>query len=181
MISLRSEITKKILRYLYLHKQEELYVNELVRKLDVDKRNLVKKLHDLEDEGILKSQTIGNLRLYSINCAYPLYKEYEKIVQKTVGLEKEIERILRSVNGIHEAYIFGSYAQGKMERHSDVDLLVVGSHSSLSLQKKLIQLQKEIDREINVVDMDRSEYQKKLNDHDPFLTGVLNKRPIRII
>lgn len=181
MISLRSEITKKILRYFYLHDKEDLYVNEIVRKLDVDKRNLVKKLHDLEGEGILKSKTLGNLRLYAINRAYPLYKEYEKIVQKTVGLEKEIESILRSVKGIDEAYIFGSYAQGKMERHSDVDLLVVGSHRSLSLQKKLRQLQKEIDREINVVDMDRQEYQKKLNNKDPFLTGILNKKPIRII
>ena len=181
MISLRSGVTKKILRYFYLHDQEELYVNELVRKLGADKRNLVKKLHDLEDEGILKSQTLGNLRLYSINRAYPLYKEYEKIVRKTAGLEKEVESILRSVKGVSEAYIFGSYVQGKMDRHSDIDLLVVGSHSSLSLQRKLIQLQKEIDREINVVDMDRREYRKKLNDNDPCLTGILNKKSIRIV
>ena len=76
MISLRSEITKKILNYFYLHKQESLYVNELVRKLNADKRNLVKKLHELEVENILKSQTRGNLKLYSINSGYSLYKEY---------------------------------------------------------------------------------------------------------
>ncbi len=181
MISLRSEITKRILRYFYLHDQEELYVNELVRKLDADKRNLVKKLHDLETEGILKSQTLGNLRLYSMNHAYPLYKEYEKIVRKTIGLEKEIKDILRSVEGINEAYIFGSYVQEKMEGHSDIDLLVVGSHSSLSLQRKLRPLQRKIDREINVVDMDRKEYQEKLNDKDSFLTGILNEKHIRVV
>ncbi len=181
MISLRSEITKNILNYFYLHDDEELYVNELVRKFSVDKRNLIKKLHELEAEGILKSRAQANLKFYSINRKYPLYKEYEKIILKTVGLEKKIRDILITVKGITGGYIFGSYPEGKMETHSDIDLLVIGHHSSLALQKKITQLQKETDREINVVNMDKKEYQKRINNNDPFLTGILNKKHIKII
>ena len=83
MISLRSEITKKLLNYFFLNPHESLYVNELVKKLHLDKRNLVKKIKELEKEGVLKSQTRGNLRLYSVNQDYPLYDEYRKIVIKT--------------------------------------------------------------------------------------------------
>jgi len=75
MIPLRSEITRKLLDYFFINPHENLYVNELTRKLNLDKRNLVKKIRQLENEGILKSQSRGNLKLYSINTDYSLYKE----------------------------------------------------------------------------------------------------------
>ncbi len=46
MISLRSEITKTVLNYFFMNPQESLYVNELVQKLHLDKRNLVKKIRE---------------------------------------------------------------------------------------------------------------------------------------
>jgi predicted transcriptional regulator with HTH domain len=49
MISLRSEITKKLLNYFFLNPKESLYVNELSRNLALDKRNLVKKIKELGD------------------------------------------------------------------------------------------------------------------------------------
>jgi len=66
MISFRSEITKKVLNYFFLNPQESIYVNELARKLGLDKRNLVKKIRELEEKGLLKSETRGNLKLYSL-------------------------------------------------------------------------------------------------------------------
>ena len=60
MISLKSDITRKILSYFYLNPHEELYVNELARNLHLDKRNLVKKVRELESEGILKHHERGN-------------------------------------------------------------------------------------------------------------------------
>ena len=44
MISLKSELTKTLLNYFFINPHEELYINELSRKLNLDKRNLVKKL-----------------------------------------------------------------------------------------------------------------------------------------
>lgn len=84
MVSLRSGVTRKVLNYFFVNPQESLYVNELSRKLDLDKRNLVKKLKELESEGLLKSELRGNLKIYSINKSYPLYKEYQKIILNTV-------------------------------------------------------------------------------------------------
>ena len=47
MISLRSQVVSKLLNYFFMNPHEELYINEIVQKLGVDKRNLVKKLKDL--------------------------------------------------------------------------------------------------------------------------------------
>lgn len=93
MISLRSQVTKKLLNYFFINPKESLYVNEISRKLHLDKRNLVKKIKELEEKGILKSQKRGNLKIYSINEAYPLYDEYKKIIIKTIGLEEGLRRV----------------------------------------------------------------------------------------
>jgi DNA-binding transcriptional ArsR family regulator len=89
VVSLRSGVIRKVLNYFFVNHHESLYVNELSRKLDLDKRNLVKKLKELESEGLLKSELRGNLKIYSINKSYLLYKEYRKIILNTVGLEKK--------------------------------------------------------------------------------------------
>lgn len=180
MISLRSGVTKQLLNYLLLNPKEELYVNELSRKLDLDKRNLVKKLKDLEKEGILTSQERGNLRLYSIDTTYPLYKEYRAIFLKTIGLEARLKDIIRKVAGVTKAYIYGSYASGTMDTHSDIDLLVIGSHSILKLQKEISRLQKEIGREINVLNMDDNAFEKKRKNKDVFISRVLAQKHIML-
>ena len=180
MISLKSKVTSKILNYYFLNPDSSLYVNELSEKLSLDKRNLVKKLKELEAEGLLKSESRGNLKLYSCNKGYPLYNEYKKIVLKTLGLENSLSRLLKDVKGIKKAYIYGSYARNKLSVNSDIDLLVVGSHKIIPLQKILSSLQKEIDREINVVNMDESDFNKRKKSGDPFIKGVLKNKFIEI-
>jgi DNA-binding transcriptional ArsR family regulator len=83
MISLRSQISKTLLNYFFINPASRVYVNELSRNLKIDKRNLVRKLKELEKEGILKSESSGNLKLYSVNRNYPLYREYRKILKVT--------------------------------------------------------------------------------------------------
>lgn len=181
MISLRSKITRKILNYFFINQEESLYVNELERKFGLDKRNLVKKLKQLEEERILKSSSRGNLKLYSINKSYPLFNEYKRIVAKTVGFEDSLGRALKGVKRIKEAYVYGSYARDKMDVHSDIDLLVIGGHDIILLQRELNKLQKELDREINVVNMGEQEYRKKVKAKDPFVGGLMKGKKIRII
>jgi DNA-binding transcriptional ArsR family regulator len=181
MISLASKVTQKILNYFFLNPEESLYVNELSRRLSLDKRNLVRKLRQLEQFGILKSEKKGNLRLYSINQKFPLYKEYKKIVFKTIGVEEKLKQIMKDIPGIKEAYIYGSYAQDKMDVHSDLDLIAIGNHDISSLQKKIIVLQREINREINCVNMSEDEFKRRMERKDPFLSGIFKKKMIRLI
>jgi len=180
MISLRSGVTKKLLNYFFINPDGSLYVNELARKLVLDKRNLVKKIRELEKEGILESQIRGNLRLYSINKDYALYNEFRRIVIKTTGFEDRLRKIIKDTKNAKEAYLYGSYASNKMDAHSDIDLLVVGSHNIISLQRKLSAIQREIDREINTVNMDEREFKKRILNKDPFIRSVLNKKHIKI-
>lgn len=180
MISFRSKITKKILNYFFINPHESLYINEISRRLRLDKRNLVKKIRELETEGILTHTTRGNLKLYSINRSYPLYSEYRKIVGATVGLQESLRRALKKMKGIKEAYIYGSYAKDTMDAHSDIDLLIVGEESTVRLQKKLNEFQKETGREINAINMDETEFRKKIRDKNSFIAQVFKQKYIKL-
>jgi predicted nucleotidyltransferase len=181
MISLRSQVTRKILSFFFLNPHEILYVNELSRKLGLDKRNLVKKLQELDHIGILKSERRGNLKLYRVNPDFSLYQEYRKIVLKTIGVEEKLRQIMRQTPRVKEAYIYGSYARDAMISHSDLDLLVVGDHDIKTLQSKIIPLQREINREINSVNMSEDEFRKRTDMKDPFLSGIFQEKTVRLV
>jgi predicted nucleotidyltransferase len=67
-----------------------------------------------------------------------------------------------------------------MDAASDIDLLVVGGHSVMALQRKLTALQKALGREINAVNMDPKEFKEKKENKDPFITGVLRGAKVRV-
>lgn len=180
MLQLKSQIARKLLNYFFINPDQSLYVNELERTLGLDKRNLVKKLKEFELEGILKSTTTANLKLYSINKNYPLFEEYRKIILKTVGFEGQLNQVIQKEPHVTKAYLYGSYAHNKMQAHSDIDLLVVGDHSIISLQKKINRLQHDTGREINVVSMSEEDFKERAKKHDPFLSGILKNKYILI-
>jgi predicted nucleotidyltransferase len=181
MISIRSQVTQKVLNFFFLNPDESLHVNELSRRLELDKRNLVKKLRELERIGILKSEKKANIRLFSLDRKFPLYKEYQTIVLKTVGIEERLRQIIRAVPGVNEAHIYGSYADDKMDTHSDLDLLVIGGHDIRSFQEIITFLQHEISREINSVHIGEEEFKEKMEKKDPFLSGIFRRKRIRLV
>ena len=174
MINLRSQITQKVLGYFYLHEDAELYINEMARRLGLDSGNLTRKLEELESHGILKSQWKGAQRYYALNKRFSLYQEYKKIIKKTVGFEEILRASLKPLAGIQQAVVFGSYAADRMDQKSDIDLLVVGDHNTVELQRLIARIQKTIDREINCISMTGEEYREK-QKKDPFLKSLKSK------
>ncbi len=174
MINLRSQITQKVLGYFYLHEDAELYINEMARRFGLDSGNLTRKLEELESQGVLKSQWKGAQRYYALNKGFSLYQEYKKIIKKTVGFEEILRASLKPLAGIQQAVVFGSYAADRMDQKSDIDLLVVGDHGTVELQRLIARIQKTIDREINCISMTGEEYREK-QKKDPFLKSLKSK------
>jgi predicted nucleotidyltransferase len=179
MISLRSKITQVVLAHLFLNGQEA-YASALAKRLHLDRGNLVRKLHELEREGLLTSERRGHERYYKLNTAFPLLQEYKTIIQRTVGLERQLQQVLQAVKGIEQAYIFGSYATDQMDAASDIDLLVVGDHTTTALQRHIAELQKATDREINVVSIGAAEFSRKRRN-DALLKSIFKKPRRKII
>lgn len=180
MISFKSKVTIKILDYFFLNQDAENYVNELAKILDLDPKNLHRKLGELEREGLFKSEFRGKERYFSLVKDFNLFEHYRQIFLKTFGLENKLKQVVGSVSGIKKAYIFGSYASDKMDSSSDVDILAIGSHSVLDLQKKISKLQRELRREFNVVNMGEAEFNKKKTG-DQFIKNIFNNKVIELL
>ena len=180
MISLRSRITQVLLEYFILHEGTEMYVNDIARRFNLESGNLTRKLRELEKDGILKSRWQGAQRYYSLNTFFPLLKEYKKIITRTIGLEHKLRSALRDLSGIKEAFIFGSYAGDRMDPLSDIDVMVIGDHDTIELNKRIAGLQRSIDRPVNVISLTVEEYRKK-KGKDLFFKSVQKKEKIVLL
>lgn len=181
MFDIKSKVTIELLGYFFVNPNTRKYINEIAKNLNIDPSNIDKKLKELEKEGILLSDVDGNQRYYFLNKNFPLLKEYIKIYNFKYGFEVKLKSILKKQKGVESAYIFGSYVNGKFENNSDIDILVVGSHSSIDLIKKLNSLEKSIGREINAVNYDMDEFLKKRKKKDEFIVDIFSKNIVKII
>ncbi|MFA4818689.1 MAG: nucleotidyltransferase domain-containing protein [Patescibacteria group bacterium] len=181
MISFRSKITKRVLSYLLLNPHAELYLNEMAVKFNVDLGNLARKLNEWEREAIVEKRKRGNLSLYRVNKAHPLYRELRAITEKQFGLEEALRSALKQVVGVKQAYIFGSYAAGNLGSESDIDVLAVGSHKAVDVQRRLVTVQKKFDREINVVDMTEMELVRRKKARDPLVARIFGGPNIKLL
>lgn len=181
MLQLRSKVTRKILDYYFFNPTASHYVNELAGFLDLDPKNTHRKLEELEAAGLLQSVFNGKQRYFSINKKSPLLKEYKTILFHTAGWQQQLSQDLQSLVGLKQALIFGSAASGKMDEKSDIDLLLVGSHSVLMATKIIAKLQKSIGREVNVVQMSSQEFTAKKKNKNEFVTHILKNKIIKLV
>ena len=79
-VLLGTKLRKNLLTYSFTHPEESFYVRELSGLIREDPGNLSRELRRLEEEGIYSSRTRGNLKFYSLNRSFPLFREVKKIV-----------------------------------------------------------------------------------------------------
>lgn len=187
MTSLKSKTAIKILGYYFLNEDRKHYINELAQILNEDAGNLFRKLKELEKEGILNSEKMGREKYFYLNKGYPLLKELKSIYESKHGLPEKIKEALSGLKGLEAAYVFGSYAQGRIEKgksfdaESDIDLLLIGDHNGLRAKKLILPLQDRLKREINIIDFSSEEFKKKKDGKDDFLKNIFKEGVIKII
>jgi len=181
MISLRSKVAIKLLDYYFLNPHAQHYINELARILELDPKNTETKLKQFEKEGLFKSEFRGKERYFFLAKNNPILEHYRQIFLKTYGIEKKLKNELLAVDELKEAYIFGSYASDKMDSSSDIDILAIGSHSVLKLQKIIARLQKDTGREFNVINLSLEEFTAKKKNRDSFIKNIFEAKIIKLI
>lgn len=181
MINISSKLEIKLLSFFFVNEHKKLYLSEIARLLDLNPANLDKKLKRLEKQGVFLSEWQGKQKYYFLNKQFPLFGEYKSIINKTFGIESQMKISLKKVKNIREAFIFGSYAKGKLDQWSDIDLLIIGSHNPLSLSKIITRLEKVLFRSINIVELTSSELIKRKRMNDPLLNKIFSNKYIKLI
>ena len=177
----KSRTRKELFRLYFTNPDNEYYLRELERNLNIPVSMIRKELTHLEDTGIFVSSKKGNLVYYSLNKSYPLFEELKSIVFKTIGIQGLLKETLGKIKGIEGAFIYGSFAKKEEVSKSDIDLFIMGKVDDSRLLREMRRLEEVLKREINYSIFTTDEFNKKVKEKDSFTTDLLENPKIFIV
>ena len=178
MISLRSELRRKVLTFFYVNRSARVYVRQLALALHVDSTNLSRELARLEQEGFLRSEVEGRQLYYRVNSLYPYLKPVLAMLRGTVGIVPTLKKALQAIRGVESAWLFGSIAKDEADSASDIDLMIVGMPDQAQLASEIGKAEKALRREINYTVLTSRELKRRLAAGDAFIADVWNGKRI---
>jgi predicted transcriptional regulator len=182
-----SKTRVKLLSLFLNNPGRSFYVREITRKIDEQINSVRRELSNLLSIGIIHSESSNNRLYYTANEKYEHYKELRNIfasipvksrVIKQTKEEDEIAKTLRTAGQIDLAFLTGSFVNDK---HASVDICIVGDINRSALSRAVIEIEKEVGRELNYTSMTPEEYQYRLSLNDRFLTSVMESKKITLI
>ncbi len=177
----KSKTRKKILQLFFSDLTKKYYLRELERILNISVGNIRRELLSLEKYGIFKHKKMGKQVYYSVNQQSPIFKEFKKIIAKTIGAEALIKNALKNIKDIKVAFIFGSFAKGEEDALSDIDLMIIGQPDEDMLIAKISKLENQLSREINYHIFAPINWQKRIKKKNSFLKNILFQAKIFLI
>lgn len=178
---LSSKVKAEVFRLLFGLNGQPLHLRELERQSGLAVATVRQELDRLARLGLVEPRVDGNRRYYTAREDHPLYPEIRGLVLKTTGLADWLRDALKRERGIRVAFVFGSFAQGREQAQSDIDLLIIGTVTLRQLSKLLSGVSEKIGREINPKVFTPEEFEKRRRSGDHFLKNVLSEPRIFII
>jgi DNA-binding transcriptional ArsR family regulator len=128
---LRSQQQGEILALLLGDPELELSLTEIAARTGAPHPSVYREIQRAEQAGLVTSRKIGNTRLVRANTASPYYTGLAEVLTRAFGVPAVLAAVLRGVDGITAAYIYGSWAarhegQAGQRPVGDIDVLVLG-------------------------------------------------------
>lgn len=176
-----SKARVEILKLLLFNPEGSFYQRQISTLAHQSIRGVQREMEKLESIGLVEKSIQGNRIYYKVNKKCPIFEELKRILFKSVGIAEVLKKNLKNTETIIFAFIYGSYAKGKENLLSDIDLLVVGSITSRELSTLLSKPKSELGREINYAVFPLQEFKERIRKKDHFLNTVLKDKKIFVI
>lgn len=180
---LRSQMHGELLAWLFLHPESEYSTSDLARLVGASQSTVSREATVLMNAGLLTERRHGRLRLLRAAGNTAVTRPLTDLLAVTYGPLPVLTKSLRMLDGIDEAYIYGSWAAryqgepGAVPR--DVDVLVIGDVDDDELYEAARRAQTTLGREVNVRRVTSRQWENA-GDDDPFLTTVRSRPLIRL-
>ncbi len=175
-----SKARANIFKILFGLQKNEIHLREIQRISGLTVETIRRELINLETLELIKKRIDSNRNYYQANTSHPLYIEIHNIVLKTAGLKDVLQNALSPIN-IDFAFVFGSFASGKMNEDSDIDLFIIGETRLREISKLIKEPAVTLHREINPHTMTLSEFKKRIYNKDHFVSNLLDSPKLFII
>ena len=119
----------KILRFLLDNKESKFTIRRLSQETKINYRIVYEQVHKLEKEDLIKLEKTGKAILCELTNFFnkDIY-EAEYLRREDLFKNKELKLIrkrLSELDSLFVALLFGSYAKGKANKNSDIDILII--------------------------------------------------------
>jgi DNA-binding transcriptional ArsR family regulator len=181
---LRSQVAGDLLALLYLHPDDEYSLTETASAIGASLNAVHYEADKLAEGGLIKTRKRGNLRLIRAVTDSPLARPLTDLLAVTYGPFPVLNDLLEGVEGIAEAYIYGSWAARYRGEPgpipADVDVLIVGSADPDDLEEIAEKAQVALRRPVNIRRI-RPETWNASNPTDPFIQSVQSRPLVAVV
>lgn len=126
---LRSEALARVLATILLA-PESLHLRSIADRTQLPYSVVQREVDRLEASGLVASTRFASSRIVRPDNRHPFFDEVRALLLKAYGPREVLDELLRPVEGIREAYLFGSwaarYAGDWGAPPGDLDVVVVG-------------------------------------------------------
>jgi len=166
------------LALVYLNPDEEYSITEVAHRIGASVKAVHQEVTRLVEAGLLTDRRLGTSRLVRAVQDSLLSRPLTDLLAVTFGPLPVLTRCLTGLDGVEQAFIYGSWAAryngepGPVP--ADVDVLVVGNVDPDDLHERAREAEAILRREVNVRRVRPATWQKQ---DDPFVTTV-RSRPL---
>lgn len=177
----RSQQQLRILAELF-GTSEEFSVGELAKRAHVAQATASREVSRLASHGLVVTRALGRNTLVAANWKLPWANELRSILVQTVGILGRLGTALSGVDGVEEAFVFGSWAARYLGEPGtapkDIDVLVVGEASLRSVRQACSDLERELRVDVNPIVVDRRRWSEP--KPEPFIAEVKSRALVSI-
>ncbi len=164
---------QRILGVLFAQPDRAIHLRELARIAGVNPSSIQREIQTLVGAGIVTKVARGNLQEFQANRECPIFEELCGFARKTFGIADVIKSALEGLP-IDVALIFGSIAKGSESAHSDVDVLIISNTGYREALDRVMAIEKQIGRPINVKHFRAKEFQDLARSENAFAMNIIN-------
>jgi len=156
--------------------KSRFYLRQISRNSGIALKTCQDALHVLEKEGIIKSQTEGKNKYFSLNLEST--KAKHALLQAEINKTEEFlakypvfQTFLKELNSNSLLVIFGSFADFSSKKDSDIDLITI-SDKKINLPKHLLP------NKVQEINLKEEFFIKSLNSQEPLIKEIQSKHII---
>ncbi|HEX6369611.1 MAG TPA: nucleotidyltransferase domain-containing protein [Longimicrobium sp.] len=123
---LASSALAHLIMYFILHPDGEPHFRALQRATGIASRSLQHELARLDQLGMIQRERDGRLVRFQRVADHPRWSVFRDLVREFAEPKALLRTALSEVPGIDAAFIYGSFARGEMDEHSDIDVFALG-------------------------------------------------------
>jgi predicted nucleotidyltransferase len=150
---LRSRLQADLLTLVLLSPGREWTLTELAGRVGASVSSAQREVTRAEQAGVVASRRLGNTRLVTA-AASPLAGPLTELLLRSFGPRQVLAEELAGLDGVRDAYLFGSWAARYAGEHGrppvDVDVLVIGEPDRDALDDAAQRAGERLAREVNV-------------------------------